>query len=154
MKKIMVIFAAAATLMLSACSGQKAPATPEEATSQLETVIEKAKAVVANADADDIATLKQKYEELKAAGAGAEQLSKLQELIKAAQAVADKKINEAGEAAKSAQDAVNEKVVEGQKAIEDTKAAAKEVTDAAKATADAAKQAVEDTKNALKALKK
>lgn len=150
MKKVFMMCAVAA-LMLSACGGNGENAKTDDVNAQVEAAVKQAQENVKNLSIEE---LTKKVEELKAAGATEEQLSKLQQLIKTAKAAADEKIDDAADVKQNAEQTANDV----KEAAKETVANAKEAAEAAKndvkqAAADA-KAAAQETKEALKGLVK
>lgn len=150
MKKVFMMCAVAA-LMLSACGGNGENAKTDDVNAQVEAAVKQAQENVKNLSIEE---LTKKVEELKAAGATEEQLSKLQQLIKTAKAAADEKIDAAADVKQNAEQTAND----AKEAAKETVANAKEAAEAAKndvkqAAADA-KAAAQETKEALKGLVK
>lgn len=150
MKKVFMMCAVAA-LMLSACGGNGENAKTDDVNAQVEAAVKQAQENVKNLSIEE---LTKKVEELKAAGATEEQLSKLQQLIKTAKAAADEKIDDAADVKQNAEQTASDV----KEAAKETVANAKEAAEAAKndvkqAAADA-KAAAQETKEALKGLVK
>lgn len=150
MKKVFMMCAVAA-LMLSACGGNGENAKTDDVNAQVEAAVKQAQENVKNLSIEE---LTKKVEELKAAGATEEQLSKLQQLIKTAKAAADEKIDAAADVKQNAEQTASDV----KEAAKETVANAKEAAEAAKndvkqAAADA-KAAAQETKEALKGLVK